>query len=222
VNAEGDPAGPAASFPFPPGEVGCGLGVARLVSALRSAHATRSARRAWIVTISELRAWRATLSPGSAYWYVKALRQLLHYAIAVGLVDENLTTKIPNPAPKKREVPVFGSMAEVEAVGAEMDPAYAAIPARRSRPGQDRARRVRRALGRLRSRSSSRRRVPTMRSALALVVRARGTESGPKRRDTGRRSEARSAARTRRKRAPERRCATCGHSAPSRRTFLIG
>jgi integrase len=50
----------------------------------------------------------------------KALRQVLHYAVACGYVDENIATKIRNPEPKRREVQIFESWLEVEAVATEL------------------------------------------------------------------------------------------------------
>ena len=98
-----------------------------LTARLRKARATFGETRVDRLTIAELRAWRATLPERAAFAHVKALRQLLHYAVAVGLVDENLASKIPNPAPKTLEVQTF-TFAEVEAVAAEMAPEYSAIP----------------------------------------------------------------------------------------------
>src|SRR5262245_56251159 len=72
------------------------------------------------LAVTELRAWRRTLPEKSAWGIVKALRQLLNYAVAVGLLDESPASAIPNPAPKRREIPVFASLAEVEAVAAEL------------------------------------------------------------------------------------------------------
>jgi integrase len=50
----------------------------------------------------------------------KALRQVLHYAVACGYVDENIATKIRNPERKRREVQIFESWLEVEAVATEL------------------------------------------------------------------------------------------------------
>lgn len=80
------------------------------------------------LSVAELRAWRATLPGRSAWHYVKALRQVLHYAVDVGLLDSNPATKVPNPAPKRLEVAAFRSLAEVEAVAAELVPEYRVIP----------------------------------------------------------------------------------------------
>jgi len=59
---------------------------------------------------------------------VKALRQVLAYAVAVGLIDKNPAKLIPNPGPKRTEVLPFATVAEVEMVPAEMLPHYRAIP----------------------------------------------------------------------------------------------
>lgn len=80
------------------------------------------------LSVAELRAWRATLPERSAWHYTKALRQVLHYAVDVGLLDANPAAKIPNPAPKRLEVAAFRSLAEVEAVAAELVLEYRAIP----------------------------------------------------------------------------------------------
>jgi integrase len=54
-------------------------------------------------------------------WHItKALRQVLHYAVACGYVDQNVATKIRNPEPKRREVQIFESWVEVDAVATEL------------------------------------------------------------------------------------------------------
>lgn len=80
------------------------------------------------LAIGELRAWRATLPAGSAWHIVKSLRQVLAYAVAVGLLDTNPAKQIPNPEPKRTEVLPFATLAEVEAVADELLPHYRAIP----------------------------------------------------------------------------------------------
>jgi integrase len=80
------------------------------------------------LAVSELRAWRATLPTGSAWHIVKALRQALGYAVAVGLLDVNPAKAIPNPEPKRTEILPFATLAEVEAVSAELLQHYRAIP----------------------------------------------------------------------------------------------
>jgi len=53
---------------------------------------------------------------------------VLSYAVAVKLLDENPAKLIANPEPKRRELRVFETWAEVEAVADEFDRRYRAIP----------------------------------------------------------------------------------------------
>ena len=78
--------------------------------------------------VAEIGAWRKRLPQGSAWHIHKALRQLLHYTVAIGLLTENPAVKVKNPEPKRGEVPTFGSWAEVEAVAAELSPTFAVLP----------------------------------------------------------------------------------------------
>ena len=78
--------------------------------------------------VAEIAAWRKRLPEGSAWHIMKGLRQVLHYAVAAGLLDENPAVKVKNPEPKRREVQAFASWAEVEAVAAELSPALAPLP----------------------------------------------------------------------------------------------
>jgi integrase len=80
------------------------------------------------LTVPELGAWRKRLPDRSAYAITKALRQVLAYAVRVKLVDENVAKLIPNPEPKRREVPSFETMEDVEAAAAELGPTFGAIP----------------------------------------------------------------------------------------------
>jgi integrase len=102
--------------------------IATLTARLKRARDQFGDTRVDRLSVAELRAWRKTLPERSAWHYVKALRQVLHYGVAVGLLDDNLATKIPNPQPKRREVPAFASLTEVEAVAAELASPYRAIP----------------------------------------------------------------------------------------------
>jgi integrase len=72
------------------------------------------------ITATEIRAWRARLPEKSAWHVHKALRQVLNYAIAVGMIEVNEAAKVSNPEPKRSEVPVFASWAEIEAVATEI------------------------------------------------------------------------------------------------------
>ena len=67
----------------------------------------------------EVGAWRRRLPERSAWHVHKALRQVLHYAVRIKLLDENVAAAVPNPEPKRAEVQVF-SPAEVEAVAEEL------------------------------------------------------------------------------------------------------
>ena len=80
------------------------------------------------LTVPELGAWRKRLPERSAHAIHKALRQVLAYAVRVKILDENVAKLLPNPEPKRREVPSFESMDDVEAVGVELGPPFFAIP----------------------------------------------------------------------------------------------
>jgi integrase len=73
-------------------------------------------------------AWRKRLPERSAWAIHKALRQVLHYAVRVKLLDENVAVLVPNPEPKRPEVPTFETVAELEAVAEELGAEYAALP----------------------------------------------------------------------------------------------
>lgn len=72
-------------------------------------------------------AWRKRLPERSAWGIHKALRQVLHYAVRTKLVTENVAAAVPNPEPKRREVPAFASVAELEAVADELPPVCRAV-----------------------------------------------------------------------------------------------
>jgi integrase len=80
------------------------------------------------IPVAEIAAWRKRLPDGSAWHIHKALRQVLHYAVAVGLLAENPAVKVKNPEPKRREVQAFGTWEELGAVAAELSPTFAALP----------------------------------------------------------------------------------------------
>lgn len=80
------------------------------------------------LTVHELGAWRKRLPERSAWGIHKALRQALGYAVRVKLLDESPAALVPNPEPKRREVQSFETIAELEAVAAELLPAYRAVP----------------------------------------------------------------------------------------------
>jgi integrase len=69
--------------------------------------------------VGELRAWRKRLPEGSAWHVVKALRQILNYAVECGYASENVARKIPNPEPKRPPVEIF-TAGEVDAIAVEL------------------------------------------------------------------------------------------------------
>jgi integrase len=73
-------------------------------------------------------AWRKRLPEGSAWHAHKALRQVLSYAVRSKLVAENVAQLVPNPAPKRREAPTFGSLEELERLAQELPPERRSLP----------------------------------------------------------------------------------------------
>ncbi len=51
---------------------------------------------------------------------MKALRQLLNYAVACGYNTENVARKVPSPEPKRGEVAFFDSWTDGDAVADEL------------------------------------------------------------------------------------------------------
>jgi integrase len=96
----------------------------RLVSARARFGAVRIDR----LDATELARWRRTLPERSAHAYMKALRQVLAYAVRVDLIAKNPAAAVPNPEPKRRELPFFADPAEVTALAEELPAYYAAIP----------------------------------------------------------------------------------------------
>ena len=87
---------------------------------LKRARATFGTTKVDRIVVEEVRRWRKTLPERSAWHYTKALRQVLHYAVAAKLIDENPAAQVRNPEPKRREIPAFGSWSEVETVAEEL------------------------------------------------------------------------------------------------------
>jgi integrase len=78
--------------------------------------------------VTELAAWRKRLPERSAWGIHKALRQLLAYGVRAGVVTENVARLVPNPEPRRGEVPAFESVADLEAVADELPVMWAALP----------------------------------------------------------------------------------------------
>lgn len=79
----------------------------------------------------ELEDWRQTLSPGSRHDVFRATRQALSWALARSLCTRDATLGIRNPKRKRherRDVFPFETWADVDAIAAELDPRYRAIP----------------------------------------------------------------------------------------------
>jgi integrase len=77
----------------------------------------------------ELDVWRSQLPALSAHYIFRAFRQVLEYAVQMGLIDENPTSRIRNNrAAVRRDMRPFETWAQMDAIAAELDPRYAAIP----------------------------------------------------------------------------------------------
>jgi integrase len=78
----------------------------------------------------ELDVWRSQLPALSAHYIFRAFRQVLEYATAMGLIESNPTARIRNvrATAERRPIYPFETWDEVEAISAEMDPRYSAIP----------------------------------------------------------------------------------------------
>ena len=94
--------------------------IANLSARLKHARSAFGSQRLDRLMVNEIAAWRKRLPAGSAWHILKALRQVLNYAISCGYITENVARKVKNPEPKRGEVQVFGSWAELEAVAAEL------------------------------------------------------------------------------------------------------
>src|SRR5919204_1522778 len=77
------------------------------------------------LTSQEIAAWRMTLSPGYRFEATQALRQVLHGAVAWGMIDVNpAKVGVDNPVRRRKEQHPFESWAELEAIAAAIGPRY--------------------------------------------------------------------------------------------------
>jgi integrase len=77
------------------------------------------------LTSQEIAAWRMTLSPGYRFEATQALRQVLHRAVAWGMIRVNpAKVGVDNPVRRRKEQHPFESWAELEAVAAAIGPRY--------------------------------------------------------------------------------------------------
>jgi integrase len=103
----------------------------KLAAQLRHARGVFGDRHPDSLNRLELEDWRQTLSPGSRHDVFRAFRQALAWAAARNLCTRDASAGIKNPKRKRherREVFPFETWAEVEAVAAELDPRYQALP----------------------------------------------------------------------------------------------
>ena len=77
------------------------------------------------LTSQEIAAWRMTLSPGYRFEATQALRQVLHRAVAWGMIDVNpAKVGVDNPVRRRKEQHPFESWTELEALAAAIGPRY--------------------------------------------------------------------------------------------------
>jgi integrase len=82
-------------------------------------------RRIGELTSQEIAAWRMTLSPGYRFEATQALRQVLHRAVAWGMIDANpAKVGVDNPVRRRKEQHPFESWAELEALAEAIGPRY--------------------------------------------------------------------------------------------------
>jgi integrase len=104
--------------------------VRKLRSQLKHATSAFGDRRIETLTSIELDVWRSQLPARSAHYMFRAFRQVLEYAVAMGMLDVNPTARIKNTRAtvERRAIHPFETWEQVEAISAEMDPRFAAIP----------------------------------------------------------------------------------------------
>jgi integrase len=82
-------------------------------------------RRVGELTAREIAEWRMGLSPGYRFEATQALRQVLHRAVAWGMLDVNpAKVGVDNPVRRRKEQHPFESWAELDALAAAIGPRY--------------------------------------------------------------------------------------------------
>ena len=77
------------------------------------------------LTSQEIAEWRMTLSPGYRFEATQALRQVLHRAVAWGMLDINpAKVGVDNPMRRRKEQHPFESWVELEAIAEAIGPRY--------------------------------------------------------------------------------------------------
>src|SRR2546427_6048143 len=92
---------------------------------LSKATAVFGERKIGELTSQEIAEWRMNLSPGYRFEATQALRQVLHRAVAWGLIDVNpAKVGVDNPVRRRKEQHPFESWEELEALAAAIGPRY--------------------------------------------------------------------------------------------------
>jgi integrase len=92
---------------------------------LSKATAVFGQRRISELTSQEIAEWRMTLSSGYRFEATQALRQVLHRAVAWGMIDLNpAKVGVDNPVRRRKEQHPFESWAELEALALAIGPRY--------------------------------------------------------------------------------------------------
>jgi integrase len=92
---------------------------------LSKATAVFGDRKIGELTSQEIAQWRMNLSPGYRFEATQALRQVLHRAVAWGMLDVNpAKVGVDNPARRRKEQHPFESWAALETVAAAIGPRY--------------------------------------------------------------------------------------------------
>jgi integrase len=92
---------------------------------LSKATSAFGSRKLGELTSQEIAEWRMSLSPGYRFEATQALRQVLHRAVAWGMLDVN-TAKVgvDNPVRRRKEQRPFESWAELESLAVALGPRY--------------------------------------------------------------------------------------------------
>jgi integrase len=92
---------------------------------LGKATAVFGERKIGELTSQEIAEWRMTLSPGYRFEATQALRQVLHRAVAWGMLDVNpAKVGVDNPVRRRKEQHPFESWAELEVLVEAIGPRY--------------------------------------------------------------------------------------------------
>ena len=102
----------------------------KLRAQLKHATASFGDRRLETLQPIEIDVWRSQLPALSAHYMFRAFRQVLEYAVDMGLIETNPTRRIKNvrATADRRQILPFETWEQVEAITLELDPRYAAIP----------------------------------------------------------------------------------------------